>query len=394
MTMPEYIEEAALPFEGFLDGHQHRMLRYIDGLLAASTPAFPAWNMERIRQNRKNNWNYIDGCMIKAILSLYEIKKEEKYLHFAENFLSYLIGEDGSIAGYDLGEYNLDNICPGKNLFSMYLYTGKKKYRKAMEPLISQLYTSPRTQEGSFWHKKIYPFQVWLDGLFMAQPFYMEYETRYNEQRGCIDSFRQFEIVRKRMRDEKTGLYFHGYDESRSMYWADKETGCSPNIWMRAVGWMLLSLVDTLEVMDEALYYERRFLQEMLKDLCENLIAFQDPTGLFWQLPVFSKEAGNYLETSGTALFSYGLLKAVRLGFLPGRFAERGKAAYRGIAERYLKTHPDGNVSLGGICLVAGLGGKEGRDGSRRYYYSEPVVDNEAKGVAPFLLAFTELLRG
>ena len=171
--------------------------KYIDFLLENSDASSPMWNIEQIRSGRKNKWNYIDACMISAVLELYDIKKENRYLEFAKSFVGEFVKEDGSIITYDPEEYNLDNIRPGKNLFKLYDITGEEKYRRAMETVYSQLRTQPRTNAGNFWHKKIYPYQVWLDGLYMAQPFYMEYETEYNRMRFCIDSFSQFENVER-----------------------------------------------------------------------------------------------------------------------------------------------------------------------------------------------------
>lgn len=367
---------------------------YIDYLISRSDAAHPMWNGELVRSGGRNKWNYIDGCMITSILALHEMTGEEKYLRFADTFMSAYVKEDGRIETYDAAEYNLDNVQPARNLFPLYDRTGRERYRRAMETVRAQLETMPRTKEGSFWHKKIYPNQVWLDGLYMAQPFYMQYETRYHEKHGCLDSFTQFATARKRMRDAKTGLYYHGYDESREMYWADKGTGCSQNFWLRSLGWFTAALTDTIEVMDEQLYYEYRTLQDMLRDFVDALLPWQHPQGMFYQVIDKPDAPGNYLETSGTALIAYGILKAVRLGYLPGKYRPFAEKAFYGTAERYLSRDGNGLPRLGGICLVAGLGGAQRRDGSLSYYFSEPVVENEAKGVAPFLLAFTELLRG
>ncbi len=369
------------------------MDEYVDFLLDKSDAEHPYWNKEMVLSGKPNKWNYIDGCMITAVLSLYEMTGDKKYLDFADNFVGFFVQEDGSIKTYDPAEYNLDNINPSKNLFRLYDLTGKEKYRKAMDTARSQLDSMPRTGAGNFWHKNIYPHQVWLDGLYMAQPFYMEYERRYNKMKGCLDSFRQFKNVEELMKDEKTGLYYHGYDESREMYWADKETGKSPNFWLRALGWFTVALVDTAEAMDESMYYEYRYLQTMLENLANALIPFQDESGMFYQIVDKKDDERNYLETSGTALIAYGLLKGVRLGYLPKRFEEMGKRAFDGITEKYLSRNEDGSPKLGGICLVAGLGGAQHRDGSLDYYFSEPVVENEAKGVAPLILAYTEILR-
>lgn len=367
---------------------------YIDYLMAHSDSAHPAWNLEMIRSWKSNKWNYIDGCMITGILERYEITGEARFLDFADRFLSGFVEEDGRIRTYDPAEYSLDNVNPAKNLFTLYDLTGKKKYRKALELVRSQLSTMPRTPEGNFWHKLIYPNQVWLDGIYMALPFYMEYEKRFDAQKDCEDICRQIANVEIRMRDPKTGLYYHGYDASRKMYWADPDTGCSPNFWLRAEGWFILGLVDVLEIMkDLPMGAERVHLQHMLLDLAKALSKYQDPSGLWYQLIALPELAGNYLETSGTALISAALLKAVRLGFLPESFRAVGEKAFYGIVDHRLTKNADGTPCVTGICLVGGLGGEQHRDGSAAYYLSEPVVQNDAKGVGPLLLAYTEMLR-
>ncbi|MBO6206209.1 MAG: glycoside hydrolase family 88 protein [Lachnospiraceae bacterium] len=375
------------------DETRQQIQDYIAYLLRNSSAERPMWNKEMIRENKPNKWNYIDGCMITAILQLYEITGEQKYFDFAKEFIDFFVQEDGTIKTYNVKEYNLDNINTASNLFLLYDKTGDEKYKKALDLVRTQLDTMPRTKENSFWHKDIYPNQVWLDGLYMAEPFYMRYETRFNKMGKCNDVIHQFENVEKYMKDPKTGLYYHGYDESREMYWADPVTGCSPNFWLRALGWFSLALVETAQATDESLYYEKRYLQTLLENLADALKPYQDVSGMFYQVVNRADAKGNYLETSGTALIAYAILKAVRLGFLAPRYAEIGEKAFDGIVEKYLSRDDDGQLKLSGICLVAGLGGKNHRDGSLDYYFSEPVVENEAKGVAPFLLAYTEMLR-
>ena len=329
---------------------------YVDYLIANSSAEAPMWNIEKVRSGKPNKWNYIDGCMITACLSLYKTTGDEKYLNFSKSFIDSFVQEDGSIKTYDPKEYNLDNVNQGKNLFTLYDIFGDEKYRKAIETIRSQLATQPRTKEGNFWHKDIYPWQVWLDGTYMAQPFYMEYETR-------------------------------------QMYWADPVTGCSPNFWLRAMGWFMVAMVDVLERMDEQLYNEYRGIMAMLKQTIEDVHKFQDEeTGMFWQVMDHPGVEGNYLETSGTALFAYAVLKGVRLGYLPKRMAAWAEKAFYGTCDKYLSKNPDGSLQLDGICLVAGLGGKDHRDGSLAYYFSEPVVCNDAKGVGPLVLAYTEMI--
>lgn len=372
---------------------KNQINEYIEYLLDNSSAEKPMWNKELVLSGKQNKWNYIDGCMITALLSLYEMTGNERYFTFAKDFIDYFVQPDGTIRTYDVTEYNLDNINTASNLFFLYDKTGDEKYKLALDHVRTQLDTMPRTKEGSFWHKDIYPNQVWLDGLYMAEPFYMRYETKFRKMEKCSDVIHQFKNVEKYMKDPKTGLYYHGYDESREMYWADPVTGCSPNFWLRSLGWFSLALTETAQACDEALYYEKRYLIGLLEKLADALQPFQDETGMFYQVPDRKDAEGNYLETSGTALIAYAILKAVRLGFIAPRYAKMAEKAFDGICDSYLSKNEDGTLKLGGICLVAGLGGKQHRDGSLEYYFSEPVVENEAKGVAPFLLAYTEMLR-
>lgn len=364
--------------------------KYIDELIEKSTLDVPAWNIEKARSGEKSGWNYIDGCMILAILETYKTTKEEKYLKFADAYIDYRVKEDGTITGYSVEKYNLDDINAGKTLFELYDLTGKEKYRKAIDLIYSQLEGQPRTKEGNFWHKKIYPNQVWLDGLYMAQPFYMEYETRFHEKQNYKDIFQQFFIVAEKMRDEKTGLYYHAYDSSKEMFWCDKETGLSKNFWLRALGWYSMALLDTLYKADSSYGEDYEKLKQIFMDLMDSMLKFQDESGMWYQVVNLGGKEKNYLETSGSAIMAYSLLKGTRLGFLPEKYREYGKKAFDGICEKYLSTE-EGKMSLGGICLVAGLGGPNKRDGSYEYYMSEPIVKDDAKGVGPFLLAYTEL---
>lgn len=367
--------------------------KYIDELLEKSTPQAPIWNIEKIRSGAKSKWNYIDGCMIKAIIELYHIKKDEKLLQFADNFIDYFVRDDGSIDSYSVEEYNIDNVNAGKTLFDLYKLTGKEKYRKAIDTIYSQVKNQPRTKAGNFWHKKIYPYQVWLDGLYMGQPFYMQYEVEYNNCENCMDSFNQFINVYNIMRDEKTGLYYHGYDESREMFWADKETGLSKNFWLRALGWYAMALIDTIEIMPESFKEQKEKLTSIYKEYVDALIKFQDESGMWYQVVDKGDKEGNYLETSGSAILAYAIMKSVRMGILDKKYYDYGYKAFKGTCDKYL-SEKDGELQLGGICLVAGLGpeNKLRRDGTFEYYISEPIVENEAKGVAPLVLAYIETL--
>lgn len=367
--------------------------RYVERIMAESTPDRPLWNIEKIHQGKINGWNYIDGCMMIALLNMYRITGEKRYYDFAENFLSYYVFEDGSIRGYEEKDYNLDNICEGRVLFDVYAMSGKEKYRKAMETLRGQLLRQPRTFEGSFWHKAIYPNQVWLDGLYMAQVFYARYTREFENGANYGDILNQFRIVRQRMRDAETGLYRHGYDASKQAFWAD-ETGRSQNPWLRSLGWFSAALIDVTAELGEDAPEMKAEMTEIARDLAESLLPCIDSrSGMLWQVPNQIGREGNYPETSGSAMVAYFYLKGARLGMLPKSYAPVGEKIFHSICDRYL-TETDGKLNLGGICLVAGLGPENNRrrDGSYEYYISEPVVENDAKGLAPFLMCYTELL--
>lgn len=365
---------------------------YIDQLLEKSTPQAPVWNIEKIKSGGKSTWNYIDGCMIKAVIELYHITGNKKYLEFADSSINYFVNEDGSIQSYDPKEYNLDNVNAGKTLFDLYKLTGREKYRKAIDTVYSQLKGQPRTSTGNFWHKMIYPNQIWMDGLYMAQPFYMQYEVEYNNKANCRDSYEQFLHVYDLMRDTRNGLYYHAYDDSREAFWCDPVTGLSDNFWLRALGWYAMALVDTMEVMPEEMAEEKARLGAVYKELIDAMLPYQDQeSGMWYQVVNRGRIQPNYLETSGSAIFAYAIMKSVRLGYLDERYFAFGRKAFDGICEKYL-SEENGELQLGGICLVAGLGNKEMREGTFDYYMREPVVKNEAKGVAPLILAYIEIM--
>ena len=366
--------------------------KYIERLITESTPDLPIWNIESIRQGKKPHWNYIDGCMITALLAMSEITGETKYFDFSEKFIDFYVSEDGSILGYDIEKYNLDDLNEGRVLFELYHRTGKEKYRKAIENQKKQLESQPRTSTGNFWHKLIYPNQIWLDGIYMAQVFSTIYAKEYGGK-NYSDVLKQIENVNKYMQNKETGLYYHGLDCSKSIFWADKNTGLSKNFWLRSIGWFAVALADIIEIIDDADVRDR--LVTVFADLMRSIIAFRDESGLYWQVVDRPCDKGNYLETSGSCMIAYAQLKGARLGVIDASYAALGKATFDGICERHLKASESGELNLGGICLVAGLGPENNtrRDGSYEYYISEPIVENDAKGVAPFVLCYTEILR-
>jgi unsaturated rhamnogalacturonyl hydrolase len=293
--------------------------------------------------------------------------------------------------GFQEEDYNLDNICEGRVLFDVYRINGKEKYRKALDVLYGQILRQPRTWEGSFWHKAIYPNQVWLDGLYMAQVFYSRYTTEFEDVRNYEDILNQFRTVRKKMFDPATGLYRHGYDASKTAFWAG-EDGCSKNPWLRSLGWFAAALIDVTSQVEREDF--RAEMTGIAGELARNLLPYIDKdSGMLWQVPTEIGREGNYPETSGSAMVAYFYLKGARLGILEESYAAVGEKIFQSICDRYL-TDTDGKLNLGGICLVAGLGPENNRrrDGTYEYYISEPIVENDAKGLAPFLMTYTELL--
>ncbi len=365
---------------------------YILRLIKESTAEYTAWNLEKIRDGKKADWNYIDGCMITALLEIARITGDSRYFNFAEGFIDHFVKEDGSILTFKPEKANLDDINEGRVLFSLYKKTGKEKYRRAADFLKGQLEKQPRTAEGNFWHKAIYPNQVWLDGIYMAQPFYVMYEKNFGSG-DCSDTVRQIRTVREKMFDETKKLYFHGYDASRSIFWADPQTGCSKNFWLRSIGWFSVALADILEELPDG--KDKETLAGIFEELMASLSGYADEAiGMYWQVVDQGGREGNYLETSGSSMIAYAMLKGARLGILDKKYAAAGQKTFNGIADTYLSFTGD-TLNLGGICLVAGLGPENNprRDGSYEYYISEPVVENDAKGVAPFILAYTEIMR-
>lgn len=366
--------------------------RYIDRLIDDTVPEAPVWNIENIKHGKAAGWNYIDGCMMTSLYSIYLQTGNRKYLDFIDKFVDYYVFDDGSIRGYELETYNVDNLNEGRVLFDLYRETGKTKYVKAIDLLYRQILEQPRTVTGNFWHKKIYPEQVWLDGLYMAQVFYTRYETEFNGGKNYKDIVSQFQNVYAHMYDGEKKLYYHGWDCSKKAFWSDRETGLSKSFWLRSVGWYTVGLVDAISYFAGA-EEEKEKLIAIFRETIEGLERYIDPeTNMFWQVVDQIGREGNYPETSGSAMIAYAMMKGARLGFADERFSKIGEGVFNGICRKYL-TETDGKLNLGGICLMAGLGPESNRkrDGTYEYYISEPVVENDAKGTGPFVMAYTEI---
>ena len=366
---------------------------YINRLIEGSTPDRPLWNIESIIEGKPLKWNYIDGCMITALLSAAEITGEAKYSDFAEKFIDYYVNDDGMMLDYSMDTFNLDDVNEGRVLFDLYKSTGKEKYKKAIDLLREQLRKQPRTSTGNFWHKLIYPDQIWLDGIYMAQVFYVRYQKEFGGG-DYSDTMSQIRNVRKYMFDENKRLLYHGLDCSKKAFWADKETGLSGNFWLRAIGWFTVALADIIGYIDNEA--DRNELCGIFREVIDGVAQYSDPdTGMFYQVVNCGGREGNYLETSDSSMIAYAMMKGARLGVIDRKYAEMGRKTFDGICGKYLKINEAGELNLGGICLMAGLGPEDNRrrDGSFEYYISEPVVENDAKGVAPFVLCYTEVKR-
>jgi unsaturated rhamnogalacturonyl hydrolase len=297
----------------------------------------------------------------------------------------------GEIHSYRVEEFNLDQINPGKMLFPVYRHTKEERYRKAIELLREQLRRQPRTESGGFWHKQIYPNQMWLDGIYMAGPFYMEWSWFFHEPAGFDDVLHQIVLIENHTRDTQTGLLYHAWDESKTQRWANPETGCSPHFWGRAVGWFAMAVVDGLDFLPGD-HPQRPSLIAILARLMDSVRKFQDAdTGLWFQIMDQGTRKGNYLESSASAMFAYTMAKGVRNGYLPADYLVAAQKAFQGLVTHKVSIDRKGLVTLKDTAGGTGLGGRPYRDGSFAYYIGEKICTNDFKGVGPFILAGLEL---
>jgi len=338
----------------------------------------------------EKKWNYTQGLIGLAFLRLNDATGDSRYYDYAKGYADSLIDSDGVIYNYKMSNYNIDQINPGKMMFLLYDRTRDPRYEKVIHTLREQIDSQPRIAAGGFWHKRIYPDQMWLDGLYMGAPFYAEHALRYNRPGDFSDVVNQFLIVAASTYDPATGLYRHAFDASRKMAWADSLTGQAPHAWGRAMGWFSMAIVDVLDFLP-ADQTGRDQMIDILNRMVKKLAEIQDPaTGGWYQVLDRSGDDGNYIETSCTAMFAYSIFKGVRMGYLDTEYLATAEKAYRGLLDNFIVTGPDGLVSMKNICGVAGLGGDPYRDGSYEYYIGEVIRDNDPKGVGPFIMASLE----
>ncbi len=341
------------------------------------------------KEGGKAKWDYTAGLFTLSLLKLNECVRNPRYVKFAEIAIGSFISQDGKIQGYKVEDYNIDNINPGKTTLALYRLTKDERYRKAAEILRRQLDTQPRTSDGGFWHKQRYPYQMWLDGLYMGAPFYAEYAKVSNEPATAFDDVaKQIRLVAAHTYDSASGLFYHGWDEKKQQDWADKTTGTSSNFWGRAIGWYAMALVDVLDFFPKD-HPARPEIAAMFQKLCVGVVKHQDPaSGLWWQVVDQAGRKGNYLEATASSMFVYAMAKGVNQGYLSRDYVPAILKGYSGIIGKLIRTDGD-RISLIQCCSVAGLG--YGRDGSYEYYLKEPIVENDLKGVGPLILAGIEL---
>jgi unsaturated rhamnogalacturonyl hydrolase len=336
-------------------------------------------------------WTYEQGVVWMGMMRLWYSTGDARYYNYVKRQVDRLVNKDADIATYNPGDYSLDNILCGRVLLELYEVTLDARYYKAAVRLREQLRDQPRTAEGSFWHKKRYPQQVWLDGLYMAMPFWAQDAALFHEDSAFDDIARQFAAIERHVRDAKTGLLYHGWDESGEERWAVKTTGVtnghSPNFWGRAMGWYGMALVDALDYFP-ARHPGRDTLLGILGRYAAAVRKAQDgSTGLWWDVLDKPGQQGNYPEASASGMFVYTLARGVRKGYLPAEYRGTAEAGSLGIDSRLVSTGPDNVTVLHGTVSVSGLGGNPYRDGSYAYYTGEKVMDNDPKGIGAVMLA-------
>jgi unsaturated rhamnogalacturonyl hydrolase len=346
----------------------------------------------------KDGWgSYPIGVVLKGIESVWRATGDSRYFEYLKRTMDSMVTASGGIPRYEPGIDNIDHINNGKILLLLYRETKDERYASAARFLMDQLSRHPRTSEGGFWHKKVYPHQMWLDGIYMGSPFIAEYAALFGEPEGYDEAAKQIALMNAHARDEKTGLLYHGWDESRKQRWADPVTGRSPHFWGRAMGWYAMAIVDVMEFLPPG-HRGREGTIAIFKAMGEALLKVQDAeTGLWFQVLDQGRRAGNYLEASASAMFAYSFLKADRLGFAEGGLRASALKAVAGLTGRLVEADAEGWIHLKDTCRVAGLGSYDStcpyRDGSYEYYVSEPREVDDLKGVGAFILAAAEAER-
>ncbi len=367
-----------------------------DSELARKTLSYHANGWDEFRK-RPTNFEYdVVGMQIYALQKLNEVSPDERYTKALESVSGSYITPEGKITGFNADLFSIDRTKPGEMIILLEQKTQEAKYRKAVDLLRANLKRHPRTSEGAFWHRIIYPNQLWMDGVYMGMPFLAQYAAAYETGEQQHESFKEavheFVIARDHLRNPKTGLYYHAWDESKKADWADKANGRASQYWSRGMGWYAMALVDVLDFLPPKEKELRKTLIDIINELAPDILRYQDQaTGTWWQITDRPSAIGNYRESTATAMFSYFLTKAINRGYLPASYRTAAIKTYTGLINEFASIGPDGKISMNGQCLVAGLG--VGRDGSYDYYMTEPITSNDAKGNTPFILAGVEMYK-
>jgi len=339
----------------------------------------------------KIRWQY-DVAMLAMSIDKLGVT-DQKYSDYMKSYMDFFFMEDGSIRDYKIEEYNIDRINPAKNLFTLFKRTGDEKYNSAIQLFVKQMENHPKTKSGGYWHKKIYPWQMWLDGIYMGSPFLAQYAREYNKPEWFDVVTHQIILIYEKTLDTKTGLLYHAWDESKQMKWSNPETGQSPNFWSRAMGWYVMAIVDVLDYLPEN-HPDRNQIIEILNKTIDALLKVADnETGLWYQVLDQGGRKGNYIEASGSCMYTYAIAKAANKGYIKKKYFQIAEKKFEDIIKTLIDTDENGNYVLKNVCGGCGLGGNPYRDGSYEYYITEKVVDNDSKGVGPFILAAIELGR-
>lgn len=337
-------------------------------------------------------WEYTHGLMMNAHLKIYEKTAIQQFLDYVKAYADTMVYESGEILTYNRSDFNIDRVSPGRFLLNLYRVSPDDKYLKAIKLLRSQMDEHPRTSEGGFWHKKSYPHQMWLDGLYMGTPFLALYAQQFNETKLWDDIVHQIMLINKHHYDTETELFYHGWDESKQQTWADPQTGLSPNFWGRAVGWYAMALVDVMDYLPKN-YSGRDSVLTVIDRMARGIVKHQDAkSGVWYQVMDAGNRSGNYLEASASTMFTYFLLKSLNNNYIDtAKYQAVALKAYKGVIDEFISQESDGTISINHVCAVAGLGGTPYRDGTYEYYISEPVRSNDPKAVGPFILASLEM---
>jgi unsaturated rhamnogalacturonyl hydrolase len=347
-------------------------------------------------QARPGAWAYEVGTLLDGMTAQSQASGDANAFAYVRATVDRWVDKDGNITTEPGKPFNpelhtLDNLEPGRAVLAVYEKTGDQKYAKAVKLIFDQFQTMPRNATGGYWHKQIYPNQMWLDGAYMGEPFRAGYARAFHVPSEFDDIAKQLLLMDEHMRDPKTGLLRHGWDASKEQQWADKTTGLSKEVWARALGWYAMALVDTIPSFP-ANHPQRAKLVAVLQHVAEGAAKYQDPdNGTWWDVMDKGGQAGNFREASASAMFTYALAKGARLGYLPEKYRANAVKGWFGIEKEFVTTNSNGKVTLHGTVKVSGLGGKPYRAGDYNYYVHEVVGDNDAKGVGAYLLATSEI---